>query len=174
VAIVMRYDGVQPTLADDVFLAESATVVGRVVLASQVSVWFGAVLRGDVGTIRIGKRSNVQDLTMIHVTGGVADTEIGEDVTIGHHVVLHGCRVEDACLIGIGAIVLDGAVIGEGSLVGANALVTSGTVVPPRSLVLGSPAKVVRPVRDHEGRLGIDGAKAYVELARLHRGATLV
>lgn len=168
-AAVHPFEGQAPRLGAGVYLAATATVIGDVAIGEASSVWNGAVVRGDVGAIRIGQRTNVQDLTMIHVTGGKADTAIGDEVTIGHRVVIHGCRIDDGCLIGIGAILLDHCVIGEGSLVGAGALVTPGTKIPPRSLVLGAPARVVRPLRDDEARAGIEGAARYVELARRYR-----
>jgi carbonic anhydrase/acetyltransferase-like protein (isoleucine patch superfamily) len=167
--IVHAFRGATPHLGRDVFLAETAVVIGEATLGDEASVWFQSVVRADVGWIRIGKRTNVQDLSMIHVTGGVANTEIGDDVTIGHRVVIHGCRVEDGCLIGIGAVILDGAVVGEGSVVGAGAVVTPGTKIPPRSLALGCPARVVRPATDEERQMGVEGARRYVELARAYR-----
>jgi carbonic anhydrase/acetyltransferase-like protein (isoleucine patch superfamily) len=160
------FAGKTPAIGEGVFLAATACVIGDVTIGADSSIWFGTVVRGDVGWIRIGRRTNVQDLTMVHVTGGLANTTIGDDVTIGHRAILHGCTVEDGCLIGMGAIVMDEAVIGAGSLVAAGALVTPGTRVPPRSLVLGSPAKVVRPLRADEARMGIDGAARYLELSR--------
>jgi carbonic anhydrase/acetyltransferase-like protein (isoleucine patch superfamily) len=108
-ALVRPFGGIAPSLGRDVFLADSAAVIGDATLGDEASIWFNTVVRADVGWVRIGKRTNVQDLTMIHVTGGVANTEIGDEVTIGHRVVVHGCRIEDGCLIGIGAVVLDGA-----------------------------------------------------------------
>jgi carbonic anhydrase/acetyltransferase-like protein (isoleucine patch superfamily) len=167
--IVRPFGGRAPILGRDVYLADDAVVVGEATLGDQASVWFGSIVRADVGWIRIGKRSNIQDLTMVHVTGGQANTTIGDDVTVGHRVVLHGCTVGDGCLVGIGAVLLDECVIGEGSVIGAGAVVTPGTRVPPRSLVLGIPAKVVRPATDEEARMGIEGAERYVELARFYR-----
>lgn len=163
-----------PRLGADVFVADSARVVGDVELGDHASVWFGCVIRGDVGRIVIGARTNVQDLTVVHVTGGVADTHIGSDVTIGHRAVLHGCIVEEGCLIGIGAVLLDGCKIGRGSVVGAGALVTPGSIVPPGSLVLGAPAKVKRAVTEHEALMGLEGASRYVKLARAYREMALV
>lgn len=148
------------------FIAPTATLIGDVVLGEHSSVWFGCVLRGDVGFIRIGKRTNIQDLTTIHVTGGLANTMVGDDVTVGHRAVLHGCTVEDGCLIGMGAVVLDGAVVGAGSIVGAGAVVTPGTRIAPGSMVLGTPGRVVRPLHPHELEMGRLGAAAYVELSR--------
>lgn len=164
-AVPLAFAGKAPELGNRVYLAPTAMVIGDVVIGQCSSIWFGTVVRGDVGFIRIGKRTNIQDLSMVHVTGGVANTTIGDEVTVGHRAILHGCVVQDACLIGMGAIVMDGAVIGEGSLVAAGAVVTPGTNVPPRSLVLGAPAKVIRPLSDDEARMGRDGAARYVELA---------
>jgi gamma-carbonic anhydrase len=165
VSLVLPYGGKTPVLGVDVYLAPTATVIGDVVMGEGSSLWFGSVLRGDVGFIRVGKRTNIQDLTMVHVSGGEFNTEIGDEVTIGHRCVVHGCRVEDGCLLGIGCIVLDGAVIGEGSVVGAGAVVTPGTIVPPRSMVLGIPAKVRRPLEGEELEMGRVGAAHYQKLA---------
>ena len=133
--MIYPYEGVTPELGADVFVAPGAVVIGRVTIGARSSIWYGSVLRGD---------TNIQDLSMVHVTTGLQDTHIGNRVTVGHRAILHGCTVEDEVLIGMGAIVLDGATIGEGSLVGANALVTAGTKIPPNSLVLGSPGNVVK------------------------------
>jgi carbonic anhydrase/acetyltransferase-like protein (isoleucine patch superfamily) len=142
-ATIDRYLGKLPALGERVLLAPGATVVGEVRLANDVSVWYGAVLRGDLAPISVGERSNIQDGTVVHV-GDFSPCTVGADVVVGHRAVLHGCRVEDACLIGMQATILDDAVIGAGSVVGAGALVTAKTVVPPRSLVLGAPARVVK------------------------------
>jgi gamma-carbonic anhydrase len=139
-----EHAGRTPTLDDRVFVAPNATVIGDVVLGAESSVWFGTVLRGDVFPIRIGARTNVQDNAVVHVTGGKAATTIGDDVTIGHLALIHGCTIGDACLVGMGSILLDGAVIEDECLVAAGALVPPRMRVPARSLVMGSPAKVVR------------------------------
>lgn len=125
-------------------------MLGDVQIGPESGIWFGVILRGDVNRIRIGRRTNLQDGTIVHVTSGTHPTVIGDGVTIGHGVTLHGCKVDDGCLIGIGAIVLDGAVIGESSMVAAGSLVVPGTVVPPRSLVVGSPARVKRELNAAE------------------------
>lgn len=167
-AIVRTFRGKRPQLGQGVFLAENCAVIGDVVIGDESSIWYGTVVRGDVMPIRIGARTSVQDNSVIHVTSGFSGTDIGSDCTIGHNAIIHACTIEDRCLIGMGAIILDGARIGHGSLVGAGALVTPGTHIPPGSLVIGSPAKVKRPVRDKE-REQIDyGAKHYVELARAY------
>ncbi len=169
---ILAFGGKLPVIGAGVYLAPGAAVIGEVILGDASSVWFGCVVRGDVGWIRIGKRTNIQDLSVVHVTGGLANTTIGDEVTVGHRAILHGCTVGDACLIGMGATVMDNAVVGEGSLVGAGALVTPGTRIAPRSLVLGVPAKVVRPVNDREAKLGVIGAEHYVALARAYLSGT--
>lgn len=162
------FEEFRPQLAEDVFVAPGAAVIGDVVVGAGSSVWYNVVIRGDVQPIRIGERTNIQDLSMVHVTSGRFSTQIGDDVTVGHRAILHGCTVENAVLIGMGAIVLDGAVIGAESIVGAGAVVTQGTRIPPRSLALGSPARVVRELRDDEVAGLYKSATGYVELSRRH------
>lgn len=149
-ALIRPFGGKSPRLPDSAFVAETAVIVGDVVLGEESSVWFGTVIRGDVHAIRIGARTNLQDLTMVHVTSRTHPTTIGDEVTVGHRVTLHGCTVGDRCLVGIGATVLDGAVVGEEAMVGAGALVPPGMVVPPRTLVLGAPARVKRDLGPEE------------------------
>lgn len=158
--------GKTPLIGKGVFVAETASVIGDVEIGEQSSVWFGTVIRGDDMPIRVGARTSLQDNTVIHVTAGRYGTTIGSDCTIGHNAIIHACIVEDQCLIGMGSIILDGAKIGRGSLVGAGALVTPGTDIPPGSLVVGSPAKVKRPVNDKEREQILYGAAHYVELTR--------
>lgn len=148
--MIIAYRGIHPQIADSAFVAPTATIVGNVHIGDNSGVWFGVILRGDVNRIRIGQRTNLQDGSIVHVTSGTHPTVVGDGVTVGHGVKLHGCSVGDGCLIGIGAIVLDGAVIGEESLVAAGTLVVPGTKVPPRSLVVGSPGKVRRSLTDEE------------------------
>ena len=138
------------TVGDDFYVAPNAAVIGRVHLGRDASVWFSAVLRGDGNDIRIGDRSNVQDLTIIHVMRDTHPTLIGHDVSIGHGAVIHGCTIEDRCLIGMGAILLNGVVVGTGSIVAAGALVPEGMVIPPGSMVMGMPAKVKRTLSADE------------------------
>ena len=135
---------VRPTIHESAFAAPTADIIGDVTLAAGASVWFGCVLRADIAPITVGARSNVQDLTVVHVDRG-KPTRIGEDVAIGHRAIIHGCEIGDGCLIGMGAIVLSGARIGAGSIVAAGALITEGMEVPPGSLVVGLPGRVVRP-----------------------------
>ena len=162
--------GAAPQFDDSNFIAPSADVIGDVTLGEEASIWFGAVVRGDVNWIRIGAGSNVQDNAVVHVTNGTAPTQIGRDVTVGHSAIVHGCTVEDQVLIGMGAVVMDHAVIGRGSIVGARALVTARTEVPPRSLVLGSPARVARALSDEEVAGIQEYADHYRQYSAIHRG----
>jgi len=144
------YRGKMPVVSPSAFVDQSAQVIGDVAIGDESSVWMNVVVRGDVHWIRIGRRSNVQDGTIVHVMRGTHPTSIGDEVTIGHAAVVHGCTIHDRCLIGMGAIVLNGAEIGHDSIVAAGALVVEDMKVPPRSLVMGSPAKVRRPLSDEE------------------------
>ncbi|WP_345975273.1 gamma carbonic anhydrase family protein [Sulfurimonas sp. HSL3-7] len=171
--MIYKFKEWTPALGSDSWVAPSADVVGNVTMGKECSIWFGCVVRGDVHYIRIGDRTNIQDLSMIHVTHykkeDMSDgnpTVIGSDVTIGHRVMLHGCTIEDACLIGMSATILDGAVIGKESIVGAGALVTKNKVFPPRSLIMGSPAKAVRTLSDEEVEELYASAKRYVAFSR--------
>jgi carbonic anhydrase/acetyltransferase-like protein (isoleucine patch superfamily) len=149
------------------FIAPDARLIGDVLIEDEVSIWFGAVLRAEYERIHIGKRSNVQDRVVMHVDPGFPLT-LGANVSIGHSAIVHGCTVEDGSLIGMGATVMNGAVIGAGSIVGANALVTQGTVFPPRSLILGSPAKRVRELTDEEVERCLKTADGYVKRTALY------
>jgi gamma-carbonic anhydrase len=141
---IFELKGVAPTLGRGVFVAPTATVIGDVVIGEESSLWFGTVVRGDVYPIRIGARTNVQDNAVVHVTGGKAKTTIGDDVTIGHLAIVHGCTIGSRCLIGMGSVILDGAVIEDECFVAAGSLIPPGMRVPSRSLAMGRPAKVAR------------------------------
>lgn len=167
-ALILPFGDKTPVLGADVFVAPGSTVLGDVTLGARVSVWYGCVLRGDVNTIRVGADSNVQDAVVMHGTLHEWPVVVGERVSVGHGAVLHGCTVEDDCLIGIGARVLDGAVIGAGSLVAAGALVREGMRVPPRSLVAGVPAVVKRALNEREIEVVRRTPGRYLELARRH------
>jgi carbonic anhydrase/acetyltransferase-like protein (isoleucine patch superfamily) len=159
-------NGVRPTVGRDVFVADSATVIGDVQIGDDAGIWFGAVLRGDYCPIRIGSRTNIQDNAVVHITAGISGATIGDDVTVGHAAIVHGCTVGNLCLIGMGSIVLDGSNVGDESFVAAGSLVTPNTIVPPRSFVMGRPAKVVRPVREEDLAWIRASAAAYVAHAR--------
>jgi gamma-carbonic anhydrase len=151
VPIMMRpFRGTRPQIHPTAYIEESAQVIGDVQIGEQASVWFNAVVRGDVHFIRIGNRTNIQDGTVIHVSNGTHETILEDEVTVGHNVTLHGCYIERGCLIGIGSIVMDGVRVGAQSLVAAGSLLAPGTQIPPRSLVMGTPARVKRPLTDEE------------------------
>lgn len=177
----MRYDcsmqlsfgGTRPRIDDTAWLAPSACVIGDVTVGAQSSIWYGAVVRGDIEPITIGARTNVQDNVTIHVTAGRYRAVIGSDVTIGHGAIVHGCTVADECLIGMGSIVLDGATIGRRCLIGAGSLLTPGQSIPPGMLVLGRPGKVIRPLTTEEIDEIASAASRYVDLAVRHRADAL-
>ncbi|HYO53539.1 gamma carbonic anhydrase family protein [Archangium sp.] len=166
-----RFRDKTPRVHPSCFIEDSAQVIGDVELGEDTSVWFNSVLRGDVNAIRIGRRTNIQDLTMIHVTSTRYATAIGDDVTVGHHVVLHGCTVGNRVLVGMGAIVLDGVEIGDDCIIGAGTLLTSGAKIPPGSLVVGSPGKVKRAITEEERAFLLESAKHYVHTAADHRAS---
>jgi carbonic anhydrase/acetyltransferase-like protein (isoleucine patch superfamily) len=165
---VRPFGGRSPRFAEGVWIAPGAVVVGDVEIGADSSVWYGAVLRGDVNHIRIGARSNIQDRCVLHVTRDRFACSLGDEVTVGHGAIVHGCRVGDGALIGIGAVVLDGAEIGEAALVAAGALVPPGSTVPPGTLVRGVPARPVRQLSDAERETHRSQALHYVETARTH------
>lgn len=167
---IYELDSISPRLADTAWVADSAEVMGNVELAEDTSIWFGAVVRGDTEVIRIGRGSNIQDGSVLHADIGMPLT-IGEHVTVGHKVMLHGCTVGDGSLIGIGAVVLNGAKIGKGCIVGAGALVTEGKEFPDGSMIIGSPAKAVRELSDTQRDALKMSAIHYIENAkRFKRG----
>jgi gamma-carbonic anhydrase len=166
--MIRSFRGKNPQIHETAYIDDSAQIIGDVVIGEQSSVWFCAVVRGDVFHIRIGDRTNIQDGTVIHVSNGTHATILEDEVTVGHNVTLHGCYVERGALIGIGAIVMDGARIGEKSLVAAGALVSPGTVIPPRSLVMGVPAKVKRELTDDEVDSLDQFWKNYIEYTRVY------
>jgi len=165
---IESYEGVVPTIHDSAFVAASADIIGNVTIEDEASVWYNATLRGDINNIVIGPKSNVQDNACIHLSDDYG-TYLGELVTIGHSAIVHAATVKDEVLIGMGACILDGAVIGERSIIGAQALVTGGMVIPPGSLVLGSPARVVKTL-DLEAQAGIrKWAEKYVVQSRKYK-----
>lgn len=144
------YRGITPIVAANAFIEDTAVVIGDVVIGSDSSVWFHAVIRGDVHFIRIGHRTNIQDLSLLHVAHDTYPLTLGDDITIGHRVILHGCTIRDRVLVGMGSIIMDGVVVEEDCIIGAGSLVTERTQIPPKSLVIGSPAKVKRTLTDDE------------------------
>lgn len=166
--ILRAYRQVEPRLHESVWVAPGAVVVGDVEMGEDSSVFYGAVLRGDVERIRIGARTNIQDQATLHVSADGFPASLGDEITVGHRAVVHGCEIRNGALIGIGAIVLDGAVVGEDALVAAGAVVTPGTSVAPRTLVAGTPARPLRELSTTEIELQRDRTLRYVETARNH------
>jgi len=166
---LVKHLGKKPDTAQAAFVAPNATVLGDVTLGPKSSVWYGSVLRGDIHSIEIGEGTNIQDLAMIHLADDYG-VKIGRYCTIGHSAIIHACEIGDECLIGMGATILDGAKIGDHCIVGANSLVTQRFVAPPGSMILGSPAKVVRALTEKE-LLGLrPWAEKYIEVAAAHAG----
>lgn len=166
--MILPFGSVWPTVDPSAWIAPGACVIGDVHVGPRSSIWFGTIVRGDVHRIRIGAGSNLQDLCVVHVTRERFPTEIGDEVTVGHHATVHGCRLGDGALVGIGAIVLDGADVGEEALVAAGSLVPPGMKVPPGALVMGTPARVVRVLDAAERALQRERARHYVTLAATH------
>ena len=168
--MIAAYSGRTPRVPASAFVAPTAVLVGDVVLGESASVWYGAVLRGDVGPIRVGSRTNIQDLCVLHTTRGRSGLRVGDEVTIGHRAILHGATIEDRCLIGMGAILLDDCVVGEESLIAAGSVVLEGRIIPPRSFVAGAPAAVRGPIPPELHARLRESAEGYVRLALEHAG----
>lgn len=169
--MILPFKKVWPNIHETAFIADDAIVIGDVEIGENASVWYGSILRGDVNYIRIGARTNLQDGTIVHVSSHDHPTILENEITVGHRVTLHGCYVESGCLIGIGAILLDGVRVGRQSLVAAGSLLTPGTTVPPGSLVMGSPAKVKRPLTTLEIEEIGENVASYVELSAIYKAA---
>lgn len=166
--MLIELENTSPKLGDNVFLAPNATVIGDVTIGDNASVWFNAVVRGDINKITIGSYTNIQDLAMIHTPSDLP-VEIGDHVTVGHKALIHGCKIGSYCLIGMGSIIMDGAEIGNNCIVAAGAVVTQGTTVPSGTLVVGMPAKPKRELTSEELGEIQSSAKRYFEYARLYR-----
>ena len=166
--MIRAYRGIRPRIAASAYIDPSAQVIGDVVVGERSSIWPNVTARGDVNSIHIGEESNIQDNSVLHCDAGLFPLRIGNRVTVGHLAMLHGCTIEDDCLIGIGAVVLNGAKIGRGSAIAAGAVVPEGTEVPPGSMVMGVPAKVRRQVTEEESARFRENAEHYVEEARIY------
>ena len=166
---VYPYRGIHPTLDASAFIAPTASVIGDVHVGEESSVWYGTVIRGDVMPIRIGARTSIQDNTVVHATGGWRETRVGDDCTIGHSVILHGCTIGSGVLIGIGSLLLDAVEVGDGAMIGAGSLVTARTKIPAGMLAHGRPAKVVRPLNEEEKERIREAGELYRRYGREHR-----
>lgn len=164
--MIREFKGIRPTIHPDALVLEPSTIVGDVQIGPESSVWFGAVIRGDVGAVRIGARSNVQDGALLHETSDRSSCIIGDEVTVGHGAIIHGAILKNRCLVGMGAIVLDNAVVGQNAMVGAGALVPEGMVIPDGHLAVGVPARVKRPLTEAEIASLAESAEHYVQYAK--------
>jgi carbonic anhydrase/acetyltransferase-like protein (isoleucine patch superfamily) len=164
--MIKAFMGIMPAVADSAFIADSAEVIGDVVIGDNSSIWFGAIIRGDTHYIRIGERTNIQDRCVLHVDYGKNPVLMGHEITVGHGALIHGCTIKDCAMIGMGAIILSGALISEECIVGAGALIPQGAIIPPRSVVMGSPAKIKRSVTHDEIMDLRKRAQDYFELSR--------
>lgn len=170
--MIRSFNGKYPAIAPSVFISETAVIIGDVEIGSDSSVWYNVVIRGDVNSIKIGRRTNIQDQSVLHVTGARGDNypgyslSIKDEVTIGHNVTLHGCTVENRAFIGMNAMIMDRAVIGEGAMIAAGSLVTEGMIIPPWTLWIGSPAKFIRVLSPQEKIRSIELSESYVNLSR--------
>ena len=160
--MIRPHRGTLPTIHPSAVVDDSAQVIGDTHIGAESSVWMQTVIRGDVNYIRIGDRTNIQDGTIVHVQNETCPTVIGHDVTVGHGAIVHGCTIADRVLVGMGAIILNGAVIGEDCIIAAGTLITEGTVIPPRSMVMGSPGKVRRPLTDRDVAMILEFSANYV------------
>lgn len=161
----ISYLGVKPSIHSDVFVAESADIIGHVTIHKDASIWYQCVLRGDINSIEVGKGSNIQDQSILHVSAKFA-TKIGEFVTVGHGAIIHGCIIEDNVLIGMGACVLDGAIIPKNSIIGAKSLVTKGKTFDEGMLIMGAPAKAIRPLTAQEIESITNSALNYIQVGK--------
>jgi gamma-carbonic anhydrase len=167
--MILEINGKRPRIDPKAFVADSATVIGDVVVGQNANIWFQSVVRGDSHYIRIGANCNIQDACILHATRGLYPLLLEDDVVLGHRAVVHGCHVKKGALIGIAAVVLDGAVIGEESIIGAGAVVAPRSIVPPRSLVLGTPGKVARTLGEKDIAMIQDMSHQYLELKEIYR-----
>ena len=164
--MILPYDGKTPEIDESCYIAPDAVIAGDVKIGAESSVWFKAVIRGDINYVRIGRFTNIQDGCIVHVTGGTSPTGIGDHVVVGHGAIIHGCTVENGCLIGMGSIILDDSVIGAGSLIAAGSVIKPRTVVPPNSMMAGNPAVFKRQVSEEEMRSFMEWARDYREYSR--------
>jgi carbonic anhydrase/acetyltransferase-like protein (isoleucine patch superfamily) len=167
--MIRKFKNMIPEVHKNTFIADNAEIIGNVSIEEDVSIWFGTVLRGDANFIHIGRGSNIQDNCTVHVDIGDAGVEVGEGVTVGHNVILHGCKVKNNSLIGMGSIILNGAEIGEETIVGAGSLITSNKKIPSGVLCMGSPAKVIRELTDEEKASLRSAAKSYVKESQFYK-----
>ena len=165
----LSYKGIQPNIDTSAYVAPGAIIIGDVTVGPESSIWFGSIIRADVHYIRIGAQTNIQDQSVLHVTGETHPLNLGNRITVGHRAIIHGCTVEDGCLIGMGAVLLDGCHVGAESIIAAGAVVTEGGYIPSRTLAMGVPAEPLREVSEKELARARSSALHYIELAEIYR-----
>jgi carbonic anhydrase/acetyltransferase-like protein (isoleucine patch superfamily) len=165
----LSFKGVQPVIDPSVYVAPGAVIIGDVIIGPESSIWFGTIVRADVHYIRIGAQTNIQDQCILHVTGGRHPLNLDNRITVGHRAIIHGCTIEEGCLIGMGAVLLDGCHLGAEAIVGAGSVVSEGRYIPPRTLAMGVPAEPLREITEKELARARDSASHYIELAQIYR-----
>jgi carbonic anhydrase/acetyltransferase-like protein (isoleucine patch superfamily) len=165
----LPFKGVYPTIDPTAYVAPGVVIIGDVVIGPESSIWFGTIVRADVHYIRLGSQTNIQDQCVLHVTGGSHPLNVGNRITVGHRAIIHGCTIEDGCLIGMGAVLLDGSHVGEEAIVAAGSVVPEGTHIPPRTLAMGAPATPLREVTETELTRAKSSTSHYIELAEIYR-----
>lgn len=167
--MIRQFNNKKPVIAESSFIAENTSIIGDVIIGEESSIWFGTTVRGDMNYIHIGNRTNIQDNSMVHVTTDIAPTIIGDGVTIGHGAIIHGCTIENDCLIGMGSIIMDEAIVKKGSMIAAGAIVTPKTIVPENTLMVGIPAKPIRKLSKEEYNEIIERAQHYIDFSKNYK-----
>jgi len=167
--LIRQFNNKKPVIAESSFIAENTSIIGDVIIGEESSIWFGTTVRGDMNYIHIGNRTNIQDNSIVHVTTDIAPTIIGDGVTIGHGAIIHGCTIENDCLIGMGSIIMDEAIVKKGSMIAAGAIVTPKTIVPENTLMVGIPAKPIRKLSKEEYNEIIERAQHYIDFSKNYK-----
>ena len=167
--MIRKYKNKKPIIAESSFIAENTSIIGDVIIGEESSIWFGTTIRGDMNYIHIGSRTNIQDNSIVHVTTDIAPTIIGDGVTIGHGAIVHGCTIENDCLIGMGSIIMDEAIVKQGSMIAAGAIITPKTIVPENTLMVGIPAKPIRKLTKDEYDEIIERAQHYIDFSNNYK-----
>ena len=167
--MIRQFNNKKPVIAESSFIAENTSIIGDVIIGEESSIWFGTTVRGDMNYIHIGNRTNIQDNSIVHVTTDIAPTIIGDGVTIGHGAIIHGCTIENDCLIGMGSIIMDEAIVKKGSMIAAGAIVTPKTIVPENTLMVGIPAKPIRKLSKEEYNEIIERAQHYIDFSKNYK-----
>ena len=167
--MILKFDNKKPIIHKSCYISQNTSIIGDVKIGKDTSIWFGTTIRGDMNYIEIGQRTNIQDNSIVHVTTDIAPTIIGDGVTIGHGAIIHGCKIKDNCLIGMGSIIMDEAIINEGSMIAAGAIITPKTIVPKNTLMVGIPAKPIREITKNEYNEILDRSQHYIDFSKKYK-----